>query len=690
MQSVKKELLEIFGGNRWNWILRDESNLESYHLADAPKSRYCTKVTPQAQWITNKYPFSEKKFFELYLDSTDKIIGVRPKAAARYLMIDIDKGSRYHPVFGNYKEFKRLLWALEDIGLTSHISVQSSYSEGLHLYFPFDRDFKSWNLANRVQDYLVKSGFNVASGQLELFPNKKSFGSLYNGHRLPLQKGSYILDSNFNPYSDSLSLFTEQWREIELEQDYELLEGFLTSEISIELEDSEQPSIDANDAIHETIERQRKKGFKISVIEKELIRQIEEGIPVGGITNDWLLNLTRRVWICGWASEDKLDDKIRSIVSNIKGVENISEESYKDLFEGTWCERLARWAVKNFKPYGQYKKSEKKPKERKAPTNEERAKDALDRIRSCIDSIQTRLEDGLTKLKKEICQKAQCSMRTLNKHWEQVSENFQPITTNSVNSLSSLDYYEDVFSAETDFFDDGVLCDDLCDDDYFFDCVVIDKQNNELYRVSETAKVACDKVFSVLSDSETCTPNKREVTEMEKDESRSNNSQINSESYTPNHETDIGEDDIRSSGNSETCTPNQKEGMEIETRSNTKSDSVTHTPNQKECTTDVDIAFQNARSNLESNIQKQQSRFAEIKQQQAKLQHNKIQQAESELKSVQDNPLLQRFHQSLVSQDARSFLLTVKSLISKSAFLLNLSGFLRVITSLDFNLPSQE
>lgn len=60
---------------------------------------------------------------------------------------------------------------------------------------------------------LEDAGLYLGSGQLEIFPNKKAYSkgkpSNFNGHRLPLQIGSYLLDDDAQPLSNDLADFLD-------------------------------------------------------------------------------------------------------------------------------------------------------------------------------------------------------------------------------------------------------------------------------------------------------------------------------------------------------------------------------------------------------------------------------------------------------------------------------------------------
>ncbi len=57
-------------------------------------------------------------------------------------------------------------------------------------HFPLNGAVNTFNLAVAVKFCLQTQGFEVKEGQLEIFPNDKSYGVvtkiLYKGHRLPL------------------------------------------------------------------------------------------------------------------------------------------------------------------------------------------------------------------------------------------------------------------------------------------------------------------------------------------------------------------------------------------------------------------------------------------------------------------------------------------------------------------------
>ena len=145
------------------------------------------------------------------------LYGVRPGSQTTYGLLDIDFGSPYHPRHDPLA-LQRICEALEPLGLLSHLTLTSSDSKGLHAYFPCAQELPSWQLALAITTLLENAGFKVMSGWLEVFPNLKPFStdgsiSLYNGHRLPLQQGSYLLNDQLCPIPSSQTTFLRQWQQ---------------------------------------------------------------------------------------------------------------------------------------------------------------------------------------------------------------------------------------------------------------------------------------------------------------------------------------------------------------------------------------------------------------------------------------------------------------------------------------------
>lgn len=170
------------------------------------------KPEQSPDWRTeSRYPLSDR----MILDG-DRLYGVRFGAECQYFMLDIDRGSIYHPHRDRFAVGK-MVAALELLGVTDYVAVTSSYRGGLHLYFPIGQPVASWQLAAAVQRCLMKAGFYVEKGILEIFPNVRNFDtepdqhSSYLAHRLPLQQGSYLLDWDWQLVRTDQTAFCKQW-----------------------------------------------------------------------------------------------------------------------------------------------------------------------------------------------------------------------------------------------------------------------------------------------------------------------------------------------------------------------------------------------------------------------------------------------------------------------------------------------
>lgn len=164
-------------------------------------------------WITIVNPSGKK--VPLVLGTVEShyrrhiILGKRFGKLTNYLMIDVDINSPFHPRNGG---IDKILAAMEALGLCRYLLVRSSTSGGIHIYFPLAEPVSAWAIACAAHAALTAAGITIAGGICELFPNKKAFNAEHNGHRLPLQDGSFILDDDFNCIGNSKTVFLRQWQ----------------------------------------------------------------------------------------------------------------------------------------------------------------------------------------------------------------------------------------------------------------------------------------------------------------------------------------------------------------------------------------------------------------------------------------------------------------------------------------------
>lgn len=181
---------------------------------------YAAHPAPGAtpEWRTeNRHPLSDR-----LIRQGAYLYGVRFGKLTRYAMLDIDVGSIYHPKRDPFA-INRVMAALEPLGIVAHLAVTSSYSAGVHIYLPFEQPQKSWQLAAAIAGVLETAGFKIEPGLLEIYPNPRSWDpettTLYNGHRLPLQAGSYLLNADYQLTNANDEMFCQRWQFCTLKND---------------------------------------------------------------------------------------------------------------------------------------------------------------------------------------------------------------------------------------------------------------------------------------------------------------------------------------------------------------------------------------------------------------------------------------------------------------------------------------
>lgn len=184
-----ERILDILFPHSWDWI----------RATKPPKGQ-----KPQWRTITT-YPLTSS----LALRSGD-LIGVGFGKTTKYFVLDVDKGSPYHPD-RDPSAFARILETTKLLGFKRYIITRSSDSGGLHVYFYFNQPQTSYEIGQAVTQTLIESGIPVKGGELEVFPNARlctgKIPALYNRHRMPCQEGSYILNEDLQPVSNDLADF---------------------------------------------------------------------------------------------------------------------------------------------------------------------------------------------------------------------------------------------------------------------------------------------------------------------------------------------------------------------------------------------------------------------------------------------------------------------------------------------------
>lgn len=380
--------------------------------------------TSKPEWKTEtRYPITGRRLYDYWADN-ETLIGVRFGNQTEYAMLDIDKGSPYHPN-NNHEKFKTVLQALEEIGLVRPLIVQSSYSEGLHIYYPLWQEVPSFGIACAIKASLQKNNCEIAAGVIESFPNTKKYDSEYNGHRLPLQTGSYQLDNDLQIVGRDLNQFVETWLTIQDQQDIDLLNQAIS-----EAKANYQPPKDSR---------------KLIKWREDLEQQIEAGWTGQGQSNQllYLMGKYARVFL-GCEEDEAIAEYItktaKAAAGFLKYCGDIKrlEQKAKD---------IAKWCMKHHFPWGS-KKEEQTDEQGEDTENKKAQKQAerLKRIRTSVNKLNKtgEMPETIRGMAQAIAKAAKVSVETLyeNKHlWhpEFTETSNSPNTNNSAPSPIAID-----------------------------------------------------------------------------------------------------------------------------------------------------------------------------------------------------------------------------------------------------------
>ena len=310
------------------------------------------------------------------------LYGVRFGAMTQYLILDIDRGSPYHPQ-QDPQAIRAIVSALEPLGLIEFIALSSSSSGGIHLYFPFTEAQKSYELAFAVKALLANAGYKVRDGWLEIYPNPKPYvagtPSLYKAHRLPLQNGSYLLNDEWQPIYTTPTAFVSQWQFAQTRND---ISRSIVTQIS---------------------KQAVRKQYEFSTTSSKFLNDLEAEIAIGwtgkGQTNRLLGRIALREYIFAHVLRDIRPLEGEALVNAIVQIAQ-SLPGYQE-----WCqhqheiEQLAQqWArsVEANRRYYHYgtKKTQPEPKEHTATPetesltwNQRQSQAARERIRAAIATM---------------------------------------------------------------------------------------------------------------------------------------------------------------------------------------------------------------------------------------------------------------------------------------------------------------
>lgn len=387
--QLGKRLCELFT-YRWKWI---EKPLDAEQ---------------DTEWTTNsKYRLKARVLWNRYQDAAT-IIGLRFGPSTKYAVIDIDAHSPYIDLIDDIKA------ALETIGIVRVVTVQSSWSGGIHIYCPLAKAYPTFSVACVFKQALEAQGFAIAAGELEVFPNCKAYANIrkgepfveYNGHRLPLQPGtgSRLLDDQLQPLiSDNpLSRFFALWDNAVLLQDDETFREALHT------------------ARANRRSRPRKASGPVEAWREDLERIIAEGWTGYGQTNHLLKDIGTYGRVFERLSGPSLVQYIERIATSRPGYERWCRHQHE-----IW-RRATLWARSVEVFYWPLGSAPLRDRSR-AGVNALKAEEARERIAAAVSQLGAQVGASIRQLRNAIAQLAKTSFATLYKNLDLWHPDHMPV-----------------------------------------------------------------------------------------------------------------------------------------------------------------------------------------------------------------------------------------------------------------------
>jgi hypothetical protein len=364
------------------------------HRFNFIKAPNAGKEAPEWQTIS-AYPIEHRNLWNAFLDPKT-LVGLSFAPTTHYALLDIDSNSPYHPA-NNEKAFRELLGAYEDVGFNESITLQSSGSGGLHVYLVLPKEEPTHKLAVMLKLTAIRSGFIVKDGTLEIFPNAKPYNkehpTPYKAHRLPLQEGSFLLDQNFDPYSNNIKTFLDLADSVACAQDIDVIEA----------------AIEAADKA-KAFRHIKGDGKKAAAFAQDLKEQIQEGWTDFGQTNDLLRVIGTYGRVFEGLGGQELADYIANTAKSLPGYQEYCRHQHQ------LNRRALEWArcvEKFYYPYGsqptrggtfqeiidqgtkenQGNRERRDQGTRENQVNKERQQSAVDRIKEGVDYLRRTLSE---------------------------------------------------------------------------------------------------------------------------------------------------------------------------------------------------------------------------------------------------------------------------------------------------------
>ena len=350
------------------------------------------------EWRTEiGYPLKPNALWQLWKDART-FVGVRFGKLTRYGLIDIDIESPYHPN-QDPSSIPAIVQALESIGIYRVLIIRSSDSEGLHIYIPLADPIATYGLATALKFCCEDAGFKLAPGKLEIFPNCKSYKAdgltNYNGHRLPLQAGSYLLGDDYQPITNDIGFFLKVWDMSVAGNDNQELEAAIAL-------NKKRPGTHTRGG--------QSKGGKWRA---DCEATIAQGWTAHGQTNELLGTFAQYARVFLSLDGEELVQWMIGTAIAAPGYKQWSRHQHH--IEA----RCGEWAKKTKGYYFPYPSSQ--PRTTKSPwgksnANDEKSSNAAERIKAAYELVKSGAFKNQTDLINAIATAAKCSLQTLYKN----------------------------------------------------------------------------------------------------------------------------------------------------------------------------------------------------------------------------------------------------------------------------------
>jgi len=363
----------------------------------------------RVSWITaQKYLTNE----ELIINwrNPNKFVGVTFGKNTKYALIDIDVDSQYHPHY----QIIKVEDALTKVGINQVNWYKSSGSEGWHGYIPFNKEISTWTVAVVLTQALTTAGFEIAKGQLEIFPNTKSWNSKYNSHRLPLQAG-------FESNKDELNWFLLDWEEAANSNDADLFESY-SEEARSWFKSRKLSNNQFNNKSGFTA-----KGQKSTNWYNNLQATLKEGWTAKSQTNDILGDIAALHRIFTKASSvEELASMVIETATTLPGYQQFCNHQ-KEIVKR--CTEWARCAWKKYRPLGSLNQKTYVKKTEEENKNLIKLKEIRAKIAEALVNLK---ESGVKVTYRLLAKEAGVSINSISKHKDL-------LTLNGLTSVSPLE-----------------------------------------------------------------------------------------------------------------------------------------------------------------------------------------------------------------------------------------------------------